>query len=567
MAGLTASQLSWQHLKTIAWLRFRIFRNSMRGKSAMGDLLVNILSYFVLTIIVIGPAIGSGIGSFYIIYTHRYPMIAIVFWAIFLIWQFVGINTTTAGPSFDLATLTRFPIRYRDYLLIRLSFGFFDPSTLAGFGCLTGMCIGVGIANKSLLPWTILTAFLFGVCNIFFSRMIYTWLERWLAQRRTRELVTGFIIAASLGFQLVVQLIEKGSGPEHHHGFSPLVLKAADTFVQINWFLPPGLATISIEKYHSGLIGISLAAFAALLLYTVSFFLCLHARLHAEYMGENLSEAPTQSRSKSAKITKVSVRLVTSQTQQAEGFLSASLKACVIKEFRYLLRSGPKLYALVVPVFMVIVFSFRNSTLSQSELGYSPGGHFLFGYGCLYLQLILVNMLYNAFGSDASGIQAYLLAPIGMRKVVLSKNIVTATVLAIELILIYLAVVFSSSAPMPDLAASVIIWSIFAFLVNLAIGNVRSITSPKRIDPAQVRRQNVSALSAFISLGVTLATSALGAGILAGSYLISGNFWPAALGMLFLSVLGGVAYALVFKQLDTITADNLETFTRELCKG
>jgi hypothetical protein len=36
-----------------------------------------------------------------------------------------------------LDSLIRFPIRYRDYLLIRLSFGLMDPPTLAGIACLS----------------------------------------------------------------------------------------------------------------------------------------------------------------------------------------------------------------------------------------------------------------------------------------------------------------------------------------------------------------------------------------------------------------------------------------------
>ncbi len=212
---------SWQHFATIAWLRWRIFRNTLRGKGAVGELIVKILSYPLLALIVIGPSVGAGAAAWYFVHQHLDAYLAIPLWIIFLLWQFIGVSTSASGPNFDIASLIRFPIRYRDYLLIRLSFGLLDPPTLAGIGCLVAMTIGTSIAAPAMAPWAALLFFLYAACNVLFSRMLYTWLERWLAQRRTRELFTAILLIGSLGVQFAGQFADRWGRHAHHGPISP----------------------------------------------------------------------------------------------------------------------------------------------------------------------------------------------------------------------------------------------------------------------------------------------------------------------------------------------------------
>src|ERR1700728_3700380 len=230
MAGITAgldARISLRrHFAAIAWLRWRIFINGMRGKGAGGELVVRFLSYPFLALMILGPAVGAGVGSYYLVDQGTFPLLAIPLWIIFALWQFIGINTSTTGPSFDLSSLIRFPIRYRDYLLIRLSFGLMDPPTLAGIACLIAMSLGIAFAAPELFPWAALLLFVYAVCNILFSRMIYSWLERWLAQRRTRELVTGIILALSLGVQFLAQFAQRLGHHGHHAAPNPVLVQA-----------------------------------------------------------------------------------------------------------------------------------------------------------------------------------------------------------------------------------------------------------------------------------------------------------------------------------------------------
>jgi ABC-2 type transport system permease protein len=566
-AGPETRLSSRRHFATIAWLRWRIFVNGMRGKGAAGELVVKFLSYPFLVLMILGPAVGSGIGSYYLVDKGEVDYLAIPFWIIFVLWQFIGVNTSATGPSFDLSSLIRFPIRYRDYLLIRLSFGLMDPPTLAGIACLIASSIGIAFAAPALFPWAVLTLAAYALCNILFSRMVYSWLERWLAQRRTRELVTGVILALSLGAQFAAQFAQRLSHPAHHAPPNPLLMKAVHWTVTANWFLPPGLAAKSMDQVYSGSVLIGVAALGGVLLYALCFLFILHRRLLAEFRGEDLSEAPA-ARPKTAKVKNQSV--TPAGTGASFAFLPSAVAAGLLKEIRYLLRSGPKLYVLIMPVFVVFLFSARTTGMNYAS-NYAGVHHnsflgFLFCYGCAYTQLIFVGLIYNSLGSDGTGVQFYFIAPIRMRDVMLAKNLLTVGIFLIEAILIYVAAAFLSRPTALDLTVATLAWSAFALLLNLSVGNVRSIVSPKVLDPGKMRSQNVSGINSLISLIVVVASIGLGALVVILCGYFHASYWVAAGFFLVLSVVALGAYMLVLKRIDEIAHSNLENLTTVLSR-
>jgi len=560
---------SRRHFETIAWLRWRIFVNGMRGKGASGELVTRFLSYPFLALMILGPAVGAAFAGYYFVNEGEVHLLAIPLWIIFALWQFIGINTSATGPSFDLSSLVRFPLRYRDYLLIRLSFGLMDPPTLAGIACLIATSLGIAIANPGLLPWSALALFIYAVCNILFSRMVYSWLERWLAQRRTRELVTGVILAFSLGFQFLAQYAQRLGGSRHHAPASPLLLKVVHTLVSINWLLPPGLTASSIDHIHRGYPLIAAATICGVLAYGAGFLFILHMRLNAQYLGEDLSEAPTAAaqKSKSAKAEPgASSAARPSAATASLAFLPAAIAACLTKEIRYLLRSGPKLYVLVMPIFIVFLFSVRTSGMNYARMSHNNFAAMLFSYGCAYTLLIFVGLIYNSLGGDGVGVQFYFLAPVRMRDVMLAKNLMVFALFTVEAILIYITAAFISKPTPLDLTAATLAWSLFTLFVNLSIGNIRSIVSPKMLDQSRMRSQNVSGLNSLISLAVVFVSVALGAvAVLLCSYFHS-TYWIAAGAFLVLAVFSFIGYAITLQRLDGIAANNIENLNAVLGK-
>ena len=563
---------SRQHFATVAWLRWRIFVNTLRGKGGAGELAAKVLSYPLLALIVFGPAVGAGIGSWYFVDEGKVRMLAIVYWVVFGLWQLIGMNTSATGPSFDLGTLIRFPLRYRDYFLIRLSFGLLEPPTLAGIACLAASALGIAIADVSLLPWAALLLAMYAACNVFFSRMIYSWLERWLAQRRTRELVTGLFIGISIGIQFFAQYAERLSHSSRAAAHNPWLMTAAHILLTVNWVLPPGLTAASIDHFHNGDILVAAAALAGLLAYTAVFVLVLHLRLHAQYRGEDLSEAPAQTAPKTAvvKTRTASVAAGEAGAQSDSGllaFLPATVAACLVKEVRYLLRSGPKLYVLVMPVFIVFLFSVRSSGLEYSGVGGHRLQGMLFAYGCAYMQLIFVALIYNSLGSDGAGVQFYFMAPLRMRDVMLAKNLMVFAIFVIEAVLIYISSAFIALPTPLDLTVAVIAWSLFTLLVNMSVGNIRSVVAPKGVDALRVRSQNVSGLSSIISLAIVALSVGLGTGTFFLCEILDAGYWPAALIFSILAAFGFVPYLSVLGKMDGIAASHVEDLTRVLGKA
>ncbi len=570
MAGITTSTppiltgvaLARRQMLTVLWLRWRIFVNAFRSKGAAGELIAKILSYPMLAMMVFGPSIGAGFGAWYTVTNHHPVFFAAILWGVFLFWQVIGITTSATGPSFDLTSLIRFPIRYRDYFLLRLSFGLLDPQNLVGFSCLTGVAVGVAIAAPALTPWAALTLLTYGATNLFFSRMLYAWLERFLAQRKTRELVTVLILFISLGIQVLSQMAGRFSS---HHGqrphFSPLVTSIGHNLLAINWFLPPGLAASAITRLNSGATPLAFASLFGLATWATAFTWALHRRLLAQYHGENLSEAPSASKPD----TKKPVRAASLSTPLA-GLLSPATSALVLKEFKYLLRSGPKLYALVLPAFMVLLFSGRASGLGYAGI-HQNTALYIYPSACAYLQLMLVAMLYNSLGQDARGIQFYFMAPIHLRQVLFAKNLLTFFILLIELVFIYICTASLTQLPPLDITVAAVFASLFLFLIGCSIGNVRSIVSPKVIDPTQVRKQNISGLNSLISLAVTIIGGALCYGTFFGSRFLFHSNWPAALTFALLTGVAAFLWFLVYRRLDLIAEDHRETLSNELCKA
>ncbi|HEV2618378.1 MAG TPA: hypothetical protein VGU23_00400, partial [Acidobacteriaceae bacterium] len=99
-------------------------------------------------------------------------------------------------------------------------------------------------------------------------------------------------------------------------------------------------------------------------------------------------------------------------------------------------------------------------------------------------------MLYNTFGSDGAGVQLYLLAPVRLRDVVVAKNIASLGLLVTQAALAWAVVwaVATSPIPLPTIVSSAL-WIVFFLFLNLAVGTLRSIQSPRKaIVPGQAAK-------------------------------------------------------------------------------
>jgi len=544
-------------LATIAWLRWRLFRNALRSTRGQLELVSRIFVSLAFAIGGLGGAFGMAFAAALMISAGKPELLALLLWFVFIFWQVFPVMATAFTDNPDSSDLLRFPLGYRSYFLVRLAYGAFDPATALGSLWSFGILLGVGFAKPALLPWTLLVLLAFAVFNFVFLQMIFAWVDRWLAQRRTRELMGILFILLMLSFQLIAPLtryFEKRARP----GAQQSVQRYVELLAPVQGILPPGLAADAISQAVFSRFMAAFSSLALLCAFVLLIGYCLHLRLLAQYRGENLSEVAAASASPRDRSLRLGWSL--------PGF-STPVAAVFEKEIRYLLRSGPMLLTLIMPIFVLVVFRFGAMNQARHSgvfLARTPD--MAFPAAAAYTLLMLTNLAYNNFGGDAGGIQFFYASPVSFREIVLAKNFAHASILAIEVLVAWIAVGFLYGRPTLDVTIASLAGLLFAAPVNFSAGNLLSIYSPKKLDYSSFGRQRASQMTVLISLGVQLFV--VGVGVLA--FWIArmyGNLWIATLILLALAGVSLSAYRMILNRMDGLAQERRETLVAELCRA
>jgi ABC-2 type transport system permease protein len=565
----TAAQ-SRAQFAALAKLRWCIFRNAFRRKGGGGELAARIILFPIIGIVAFGPIIGSGFGAYFLVSSGRIALLPILTWAIFALWMLVVLNISPPGLSFDINTIIRFPLSFPRYLTARIVFGLLSASTVIGTLAILSADIGIAIANPSLAPWSTLVLATFALANIFFTRMALVWVERWLSTRRAREIFTAFFLFASLGFQYLNLNFNPGLQGRHHRASShlPLLRKIFHQIQPIAALLPPGLTASSIVRYGQSHFLAAIALLLGLVIFGVLFFSVYAWRMHREFRGENLSEVtqPNQPAAQRQQGTRVAApapqtsHLADAALVPTSAFgLNSTIIACLQKEFIYLRRNINQLYGFIAPVFMVFLFANRLSASGRF-------GEFIFPVAIAYSVLGVSILSYNALGMDGSGVQLYFMAPGRMRDIFLAKNLTGFLLNLVELVLVFAVIAFVAHPPSLVIALATICWLLFATFINGAVGNLRSLAAPKKIDLTKASRKQASQLSVLLALGILVACAGIGFAVLTLSAYF-GRPWLMIPILLALAIAAFTFYVVVLNRLDSIALNHREALAEELCKA
>jgi len=550
MAGMNAAQVRDQ-LKAIALVRWEIFLHSLRTTRGTLELFSRIVIGAVITSGGLGGAALLGGFAWYVVSQGSPEFLAFLLWPVFMFWQFFPVMATAFSETLDTSNLLRFPLNYRSYVLVRVVYGALDPATLLGSLWLIAITLGVGIAAPRMFLWTAIVLALFGIFNLLLTQMVFAWVERWLAQRRTREIFAVLFFLAMISLQLIGPMMSR---------FRP---KSASGLVRVGGevniaqrVLPPGLAAHSIASMVRGQIGTSLLMFGFVGVYALAILRMLSVRLRAQYRGENLSEV---AKSELVKRGDNAVRA----GWDVRG-VSAPIMAVFEKEFHYLSRSGPMLLTLITPIIMLVVFGIGQGRPGTGFLQRSPD--FAFPVGAAYTLLLLTNLVYNNFGADGGGIQFFLVSPARFRQIVVGKNLTHMTVLAGEMVLVWIGVSLLFRRPSLAMTVTTIAGILFAAPLNLAVGNLLSLYAPKKIAFETFGRQRASQVTVLTSFGVQLVVFVLGAAVFVlGRYYR--DLWISAGLFLALAVVSFGMYFVVLGRVDGVAQRRREILTGELCKA
>ncbi|MEO6805885.1 MAG: hypothetical protein ABI209_07035 [Edaphobacter sp.] len=563
----TAAQ-SRAQFAALAKLRWCIFRNAFRRKGGAGELAARVAFLPLIGIAAVGPIIGSGVAGYLLARDGHLALLPLLTWAIFGLWLLVLLNISPPGLNFDINIILRFPISFPRYLAARLVFGLLSAANVIGTFALIGADIGISIAQPSLALWATLLLAIFALANIFFTRMALVWVERWLSTRRAREVFTAVILFGSLGFQYINLNFNPGIQNRNHHASThlPLLIKVFHRIQPLAAFLPPGLTAVSINSYHQSHILPAIAALFGLILFTALFFSVYAWRMQREFRGENLSEtaqtnqpATRHSAATPAPHATNPPDIIPATSRWSTFGLNPTITACLQKEFIYLRRNLNQLYGFIAPIFMVFLFANRMSASGRL-------GDLVLPVAIAYSVLGVSILSYNALGMDGTGIQLYFIAPARMRDIFLAKNLTGFLLNLIELAIVFAVIAVVAQRPSLLITLATICWLLFATFLNGAIGNLRSLNAPKKIDLNKASRRQASQLSVLLAMGVLVACAGVGFAVFfLANYL--GRPWLMVPALFALAAVAFAAYLAVLNRLDAIALTHRETLAEELCKA
>ncbi|HKN16392.1 MAG TPA: hypothetical protein VJX47_05600 [Candidatus Sulfotelmatobacter sp.] len=540
-------------LTAIAWLRWRLFLNALRTTRGQLELISHIFVSLAFAIGGLGGAVFMGVAAYFLLSSGKPEMLALLLWAIFFFWQAFPIMATAFTNNPDSSDLLRFPLSYRSYFLVRMAYGAFDPASVLGSLWSFGILVGVGFAKPASLPWTLLVLLAFVSFNLLFMQMVFAWVERWLAQRRTREIMGVLFVLLMLSFQLIGPLARHFNKRTH-----PQVQKFVAVLAPVQGILPPGLAADAIVQGIYPQFLVALTSLALLGAFLIVIGCGLHIRLLAQYRGESLSEAVAPSAPRQDRPLRPGWHL--------PGF-ATPVTAVFEKEIHYLLRSGPMLLTLIMPIFMLLVFRFGSMNSVRHSSGFlTRAPNLAFPVAAAYTLLMLTNLVYNNFGGDAGGIQFFYAAPVSFRHIVLAKNLTHAGILAVEIAVAWIAVASFYGRPALNITIATFAGLLFAAPMNFAVGNVLSIYSPKKLDYSKFGRQRASQVTVLVSLVLQLVVVGVGVSAFVTARYI-GNLWIATLLLLLLAGISLSLYTMVLNRMDRLALERREAMVAELCRA
>lgn len=551
MAELIASPEFRGQFLALSRLRWQTLFNSLRSTRGSMELLSRVLIGFAYAVVGMGGAFGLGAAATYFAAHGKIEFVAFLLWPVFFFWQMFPVMATAFAEGLPSSHLLRFPLTFPLFFIINITYGLLDPVTLVGELWLLGIAIGVGVARPGMFLPTAVVLFLFAIFNILLTRMLFAWIERWLAQRRTREIMGVIFFLLLLSAQFIGPLIER------YDRSDPQIDLVVSRISPVQRIFPPGAAAAAIARFSTGHWPAALTFTAGLCGYVLATGWLLAIRLRAEYGGENLSESAPR------------VKIQTGIRKLQKGWdvfgLPGPLAAIFEKEIRYIMRSGPLLFTMIVPLFMLLLFRLGPGKFGSLGPHIAHTADLAFPIGTGYVLLLLTNISYNALGGDGSGVQFFFAAPVEFRTVVFGKNLAYTAITALQIFVIWLAVCFLYYPPSLSILFTTIAALLFAWPIEFSAANLLSLYSPKRVEYAAFGRQRPPQTTALASIVIHAVVFGVIALVVFATRLI-GKFWIAALVFLLLAGLALPLYLFILKQMDGISSARREDLISELSR-
>jgi len=538
-------------------MRWRMVTNNLRSVQGAFEIGARGIGLIIYTIMGIALGFGLGGGAYSIMKSGHLQFMPVLFWTVFLVWQVLPVALASFQEQFDLNGLLRFPVGFGSFYLLNLVFGLVDVPTILGGICSIGILTGITLAQPELFFRAACVLALFALFNILLARTVLAWVDRWLAKRRTREVVSAIFLLMMLSLQLLnpalrsethFQQQDKVTTKDKEQKFIDRFKGWTKNAHALEAWLPPGLASAVVAEPQESMPERSLISMGIMGVYMLATGAVLGVRLRAEFRGERLSEAPA-ARKRNESDTKWLL----------DG--SGPIAAVIEKELRTIPRSMPLLFAMGAPLLTVLVIStlFKNGAIGGRPF------QLAFPLCVCYALLGFTQLIFNNLGAEGTGIQMLFLSPTPIRTVILAKNVLHGALFALVAFLAAVLAALRLGQPDLTLLAITAAWVLFALPTNLAAGNLLSLTMPYRVNLGRLSRQRGSQASALVSMLIQAFVMGLGVGVLEiCSYL--DKRWLAAPVLLALAAVSLVVWMQVLAKADSLANRNRENLIATLAK-
>jgi len=537
----------------LAAMRARLFVNGFRTTAGAFELSARTVSFFIYCMMGLGLGVAAGAVAYSLVARQRWGELSIEFWIVCMLWIAISVVLASFQEQYDLSGLLQFPVSFKSFFLLYLIFGFVDVSTIVGGLCCLGIFVAIALARAGLIVPALTALAGFAAFNILIVRALLAWIDRWLAKRRSRELVSAFFLIAMLSLQLLNPVVRDQARPRHAQHRDRQETRESVLWIRVvdsaQAWLPPGL-TIAILKATDDRDPLAAAeTLGALGIYLLAAGALLGVRLRAEYRGENLGETPAQK---------------SPEKSRSDWLIGGAgpLSAQIEKELRTLMRSMPQLYSVCVPMLMVFVIAslFRQGAGSMQH-AFRTALPVSVAYGLLGF----TQLMYNNLGGEGKGIQMLFLFPVPMRTILLGKNLFHGALYA--LVALGSGVLASTRIGRPSgvMLATTLAWVAFALPANLAVGNVLSLTMAYRANLGRIGRQSGSQGNALLSMLIQSIILGVGAGVIALCGLFR-RAWMAAPVLSVLACIAVLGWVLVLRSADRIANSRRDTLIAKLAR-
>lgn len=483
-------------LLTLIWLKWSLFRNSLRSSKAIVNRVATLLAMLAALALALLIALGLGFAAYALTASHPgiegairaqrglgdhdLPSAEFIFFSIlvlaYLVWSTLPLGIGSSR-QFDPGNLLLYPISLRKLFAVDLLSEIASLQSIFAVPAMIALGVGAGIARGRLLAGVLISllAVVFGVA---LSKWISTSVGSLIRRKRTRgETLLALIgVIAGLGGALFGQI-------------APILFRHADSISWLRWTPPGALAYAlthglrrgNMPAYALALIGV--AAYAAILI-AISYWLTRRAILG----GGRLRRAPVRSQA-AATSDYVGWRI---------PLLPPVISAVLEKELRYLVRNAQVRMMTVMPLILIVIRMMNGRRFNQVNSGATNFGTDFYKYGeglmatvgVLYVFLVLGGLFCNQFAFERGGMRTFILSPIDRKSVLIGKNVafsILALVFSVGLLSINEIVFRDLSLKTAVFVA--LSWVIFAALMSV-MGNSLSMRFPKRMKFG--KRLNVS---------------------------------------------------------------------------